>query len=156
MLHQNCIFSTSCLVCQWTFLPSVNKTHICTENYIHKEMCALHSMLWTPPLLQMEHNNALYVWLRTECTSACLSGFGGGRVGGGVKICLDISCATVLRDKEFTDRCEYSQRQALKSIKQIHFGIQTKGCHKCISWNKRSGSLSARFWCLLVLIWPPC
>lgn len=45
MLHQNHIFSTSCLVCQWTFSPSVNKTHICTENYIYKEMCALHSML---------------------------------------------------------------------------------------------------------------
>lgn len=63
-------------------------------------------------------------------------------VRGGARIRLDTSCTMLQQDKEFKDSCEYAQRQALKSIKQIHFGIQTKGCDKCISWNKCSKSFS--------------
>lgn len=50
---------------------------------------------------------------------------------------LTFSRAMIPRDerggREVGDRYEEPARQALKSIKQIHFGIQTKGCHKCIS-----------------------
>lgn len=42
--------------------PSVNKTHICTENYKCNEKAALHLMLWTLELFQIaEKQSPLYV-----------------------------------------------------------------------------------------------
>lgn len=70
-------------------------------------------------------------------------GLGGGRREGErvePRSVLTFSRAAILRDgkegREAGDRYGESARQALKSIKQIHLGIQTKGCHRCISPKK--------------------